>query len=37
MMWLYLIASYAQERDTSNVAKTVELDEVVVKASYLTR
>lgn len=37
MMWLYLIASYAQERDTSKVAKTVELDEVVVKASYLTR
>lgn len=36
LLGLYVNASYAQELDTTKVAsRTKELDEVVVKASYL--
>ena len=38
LLGLYVNASYAQELDTTKVAsRTKELDEVVVKASYLSR
>ena len=38
LLGLYINASYAQELDTTKVSsRTKELDEVVVKASYLSR